>query len=418
MSTSANSLLTAINATTLPIQLCYLKSIVFLLSTPLSVVESYAFHFSYSDGNPQMSVQGLTTKQDVMSSTIALLVNLSSLVHKLDPLPKNILLSMKLLYYESTPKLYQPPGFVHSNDTPTLFGNRIGSLETGFHAVGLQLSSTLDPSTQDIICDLQGIDRRASDHVSDQCFSDASVDLMDLEASQGTLKLFSSDISLLSSIQDSQGSRDSLQGSLQTSLQASQDSLQNSFQEKASSPLIPSSPIRFQNQETLELEDQSLNLQKSPQPITQENAITLSQHDLKCICDSYYSDPEMLLCSKCNSASHIPCYGYNSPFDPRIPSKFQCNNCSSSPSFQLIALKRRCLASLYKDYLNGIKNSLVFKDLFGIGNMTCKVLFEWLKKDGFIEVDGHWRKGYKVVVNQDVKEKVLYWFSDNCLDQV
>ncbi|NXO62327.1 HORM2 protein, partial [Phainopepla nitens] len=127
---------------------------VFLLFSG-TVTEMYQFKFKYKKKVPQMDISsnrrefvaGLGSK-DVKQASRLLLRTLYLLMQDLGPLPNDITLSMKLLYYnEVTPKDYQPPGF-KEDDSPgdLLFAGdpinlRVGSVSTDFHFMKVRVTT-------------------------------------------------------------------------------------------------------------------------------------------------------------------------------------------------------------------------------------------------------------------------------------
>uniref|UniRef100_A0A8C9KXK8 HORMA domain-containing protein n=2 Tax=Serinus canaria TaxID=9135 RepID=A0A8C9KXK8_SERCA len=115
----------------------------------------YQFKFKYKNKVPQMDISsnhrefvtGLCSK-DVKQASRLLLRTLYLLMQDLGPLPNDITLSMKLLYYNHvTPKDYQPPGF-KEDDSPgdLLFAGdpinlKVGSVSTDFHLMKVRVTT-------------------------------------------------------------------------------------------------------------------------------------------------------------------------------------------------------------------------------------------------------------------------------------
>ncbi|NXM64404.1 HORM2 protein, partial [Illadopsis cleaveri] len=121
----------------------------------VSVTEMYQFKFKYKKKVPQMDissnhgefVSGLCSK-DVKQASRLLLRTLYLLMQDLGPLPNDITLSMKLLYYNDvTPKDYQPPGFKEDGSPgDILFAGdpvnlRVGSVSTDFHLMKVRVTT-------------------------------------------------------------------------------------------------------------------------------------------------------------------------------------------------------------------------------------------------------------------------------------
>ncbi|NXD99388.1 HORM2 protein, partial [Chaetorhynchus papuensis] len=120
-----------------------------------TVTELYQFKFKYKKKVPQMDISsnhgefvtGLCS-EDVKQASRLLLRTLYLLMQDLGPLPNDITLTMKLLYYKDvTPKDYQPPGFKEdASPGDLLFGGdpinlRVGSVSTDFHLMKVRVTT-------------------------------------------------------------------------------------------------------------------------------------------------------------------------------------------------------------------------------------------------------------------------------------
>ncbi|NWY38001.1 HORM2 protein, partial [Sylvia atricapilla] len=133
----------------------YVSGVFFKFFNGVSFTEMYQFKFKYKKKVPQMDISsnhrefvaGLCSK-DVKQASRLLLRALYLLMQDLGPLPNDITLSMKLLYYNDvTPKDYQPPGF-KEDDRPgdMLFAGdpvnlRVGSVSTDFHLMKVRVTT-------------------------------------------------------------------------------------------------------------------------------------------------------------------------------------------------------------------------------------------------------------------------------------
>ncbi|XP_061226466.1 HORMA domain-containing protein 2 isoform X1 [Neopsephotus bourkii] len=122
---------------------------------PETVTELYQFKFKYKKEVPQMDiisnqvncVDGASS-EDVKQASRLLIRKLYLLMQNLGPLPSDVTLTMKLLYYNDvTPDDYQPPGFkaegsrgdlLFDGDPVTL---RVGSVSTGFHLIKVRVTT-------------------------------------------------------------------------------------------------------------------------------------------------------------------------------------------------------------------------------------------------------------------------------------
>jgi len=106
----------------------YLKNMIIGIydnpNDPETVIESYTFKFSYEeDGSVDIyrndkKITCAYSTEETKKATIKLLRTLIILTNTLPTLPSNVMMTMKLFYYdEVTPKDYEPPGFKPSEET-------------------------------------------------------------------------------------------------------------------------------------------------------------------------------------------------------------------------------------------------------------------------------------------------------------
>ncbi|XP_010158233.1 PREDICTED: HORMA domain-containing protein 2-like, partial [Eurypyga helias] len=122
---------------------------------PETVTELYQFKFKYKKGVPQMDiisdqrnvVNGVCS-EDVKQASRLLIRKLYLLMQNLGPLPSDVTLTMRLLYYNDvTPKDYQPPGFKEDGSSGDLFFDgdpvslRVGSVSSEFHLMKVRVTT-------------------------------------------------------------------------------------------------------------------------------------------------------------------------------------------------------------------------------------------------------------------------------------
>ncbi|KAG4301612.1 hypothetical protein PCK1_002097 [Pneumocystis canis] len=149
----------------------YLSSILFAIyfdpNDSTNIFESYTFNFSYcgQDKKPIMNVvnskgekQNFGVEEEYAKRCIQLLLrNLITLTQNLSPLPenKNRYITMKLFYTDATPHDYQPPmfrdctmekpfTFAVDPENTSFYKQTAGSMDTGFHAITLKITSIAD----------------------------------------------------------------------------------------------------------------------------------------------------------------------------------------------------------------------------------------------------------------------------------
>ncbi|NWT44867.1 HORM2 protein, partial [Chroicocephalus maculipennis] len=129
---------------------------IFLMEFPSQMTELYQFKFKYKKEVPQMDiisnqmnfVNGACSEEDIKQASRLLIRKLYLLMQNLGPLPNDITLTMKLLYYNDvTPNDYQPPGFKEDGSPGDLFFDgepvnlRVGSVSTGFHLMKVRVTT-------------------------------------------------------------------------------------------------------------------------------------------------------------------------------------------------------------------------------------------------------------------------------------
>ncbi|XP_037236778.1 HORMA domain-containing protein 2 isoform X5 [Falco rusticolus] len=114
----------------------------------LQIVKWIQGCFDALEKNNQMNFMNGVCSEDVKQASRLLICKLYLLMQNLGPLPNDIILTMKLLYYNDvTPKDYQPPGFKEDDSSGDLFFDgdpvnlSIGSVSTGFHLMKVRVTT-------------------------------------------------------------------------------------------------------------------------------------------------------------------------------------------------------------------------------------------------------------------------------------
>ncbi|XP_015733483.1 HORMA domain-containing protein 2 isoform X3 [Coturnix japonica] len=122
---------------------------------PETVTELYQFKFKYKKEVPEMDIISNKTNfvngvcsEDMKQASSLLIRKLYLLMQNLGPLPNDITLTMKLLYYNDvTPDDYQPPGFKKDDKSGDLLFDgdpvnlKVGSFSTGFHTLKVKVTT-------------------------------------------------------------------------------------------------------------------------------------------------------------------------------------------------------------------------------------------------------------------------------------
>ncbi|XP_012869717.1 PREDICTED: HORMA domain-containing protein 2 [Dipodomys ordii] len=122
---------------------------------PEKVTEIYQFKFKYTKYGATMDFDSSNTSfdsrgssEDIKRASILLIRKLYILMQNLEPLPNDVILTMKLHYYNAvTPHDYQPPGFKEAvNSHFLLFDGdpvnmHVGVVSTGFHKLKVKVTT-------------------------------------------------------------------------------------------------------------------------------------------------------------------------------------------------------------------------------------------------------------------------------------
>ncbi|NXF99844.1 HORM1 protein, partial [Sakesphorus luctuosus] len=135
----------------------YLRQIVLAVynhpEDPQTVTECYQFKFKYTHTGPLLdfgSKDGSDSPiscADTKRASVLLIRKIFVLMQTLSPLPNDVCLTMKLLYYdEVTPPDYQPPGFKEAEYEGLMFNEEpmylnVGEVPTPFHMLKLKITT-------------------------------------------------------------------------------------------------------------------------------------------------------------------------------------------------------------------------------------------------------------------------------------
>ncbi|XP_057600067.1 HORMA domain-containing protein 2 isoform X1 [Hippopotamus amphibius kiboko] len=122
---------------------------------PEKVTEIYQFKFKYTKEGAAMDFNSSSTRfengtksEDIKKASVLLIRKLYLLMQNLGPLPNDVILTMKLHYYNAvTPNDYHPPGFKEGvNSHFLLFEGepvnlQVGMVSTGFHNMKVKVTT-------------------------------------------------------------------------------------------------------------------------------------------------------------------------------------------------------------------------------------------------------------------------------------
>lgn len=350
----------------------YLKTLIVGIyvdpNDPETVIESYTFRFSYqNDGAVDIyrndkKISCAYTAEETKKATIKLLRTLIVLTNTLSPLPDNVMMTMKLLYFdEATPADYEPPGFKPSNDN--IFGFQeeatnvsVGSVSTSFHTVKLRIKSS---STQF--------------DVHEETLGDCQDETMDTD-------------------------------------QLITDPLQKDTSEKNNKKEKQAEEKEI---DTKEKKDSSLDLnEKQSEKDDSESANTEANEDefkVRCPCGCNEDDGLMIMCGNCKFWQHGVCFLVTN--EDKAPENHTCDICTklgdpdlrptdpqlcemSSITVQATCLWRRAL-TVCTEFKRIVAPD--FAHRLGVENTVAQGLINRLEKEGFITKTGKGKKLGKVV---------------------
>ncbi|KAM5129358.1 HORMA domain-containing protein 1 [Mantella aurantiaca] len=134
----------------------YLRMMVLAIYTdiddPETVTECYQFKFKYTSSGAAMDFSSgkgssISASSDVKKTSVMLIRKLYMLMQNMGPLPNDVCLTMKLLYYdEVTPADYQPPGFKEGSSDGFVFEGDpiylgVGDVATPFHTMKVRVTT-------------------------------------------------------------------------------------------------------------------------------------------------------------------------------------------------------------------------------------------------------------------------------------
>lgn len=120
---------------------------------PDTVIESYTFKFSYKNTaemdvyRNEKKIGSADSVLETKKATIRLLRTMVVLTQTLKSLPDDVMLTMKLLYYDDcTPTDYEPPGFKPAQSDSFVFEEepmniKVGDVATQFHTIKMRIKT-------------------------------------------------------------------------------------------------------------------------------------------------------------------------------------------------------------------------------------------------------------------------------------
>ncbi|KAG4301694.1 hypothetical protein PCANB_001869 [Pneumocystis canis] len=447
----------------------YLSSILFAIyfdpNDSTNIFESYTFNFSYygQDKKPIMNVvnskgekQNFGVEEEYAKRCIQLLLrNLITLTQNLSPLPenKNRYITMKLFYTDTTPQDYQPPmfrdctmekpfTFAVDPENTSFYKQTAGSMDTGFHAITLKITSIADA-----VSECKSYEEYYNKQVKTLNAEDDSSKIKPLGAIQKNDQIFilnspkksqycheplsQQNLSNKSSLMHFDNQYEKENAAIKemltihtqdSELEATQPLESNFSQLTQNLPFVQSrSPFKndsakAKSQKTREISEGLqinnknfsitkntskliLNFQKEIELNEEKKRLTHLRNTTKgvnedmnaihCECGDIAEDGDMIQCYVCQSWVHAWCYGFISGNDERLPDDHSCYSCllqKSEPilyeSMKDLALFRRALMIVWEEGLP--KNIIEFSDRLGCNRQNANQILKRLLQEGFI----------------------------------
>ncbi|XP_025087650.1 HORMA domain-containing protein 2-like isoform X2 [Pomacea canaliculata] len=343
---------------------------------PNTIIESYTFKFSYSTQcgvdvyHNEQKISSMHTTEKTKKETIQLLRTIIVLTQSLQPLPDNVMMTMKLLYYdEITPSDYEPPGFQPSDHDSFRFEEeplniKLGDVSTPFHGIKMRIKT--DKKQFDIR------DNETEETGEGQTISNSGLDKeQEYEQKQENGK------------QTESAKNPHMMGS---SLPCS---------EKADIPSIsPGMPEK--NRNTSNAMDTTTSKDKE-------------EYIVRCPCGKNEDDGLMIVCEVCNLWQHAVCFCILE--EEQAPEEHICDSCAkagaehkkatdpyltelSAIGAQATCLWRRALVAC-TEFTRLLPNQLAVR--LGIETTVAQGLMNRLEKEGFIRYQNKGRRLGKVV---------------------
>ncbi|XP_059168488.1 HORMA domain-containing protein 1-like [Physella acuta] len=352
----------------------YLKTLIIGIyvdpNNPETVIESYTFKFAYNnDGEVDIyrndkKISSAYSAEETKKATIRLLRTLIILTNTLTSLPDNVMMTMKLFYYDVTPLDYEPPGFKASNDHALHFIEEttniaIGEVATPFHTVKMRVKTG---------------SKQFEVHEN-------PIEEMDQEMAE---------VSICNSGLDNEANNQNEAVEKEKIVSNKKEPISEPNPANHSSPLKPDkSPVR-------------------PETIEEEFSV-------RCPCGCNEDDGLMVMCANCNFWQHAVCFQIIS--EENAPTDHICDLCAKPGNSKLeptdphlcglssFAVQATCL------WRRALLTSLEFKTLvapqlarrLSIENTVAQGLINRLEKEGFLSSSNRGKRLGKIVLTEKIK---------------
>ncbi|OWF50585.1 HORMA domain-containing protein 1-like [Mizuhopecten yessoensis] len=372
---------------------------------PDTVIESYTFKFSYKNSaemdvyRNEKKIASTDSVLETKKATIRLLRTMVVLTQTLKSLPDDVMLTMKLLYYDDyTPADYEPPGFKPAQTDTFVFDEepmniKVGDVSTQFHTIKMRIKTDSkqfelkdDPAE---VGDKENVEGQAQEE--DTCMVESEKEEMEQEE------------------QEVQECKSDVYSFINDDVQTEKVPLRGKQSKKCHTPdaVVPTEMPAMPGST-----DRAIDTTGS-----QKSQISVQDEDLgvRCPCGCYEDDGLMILCAICNAWQHGVCFLVQSEND--APTRHICDICGepgnqekeptdpylntlSSIGVQATCLWRRALMATSE--MNRVIGPNLARRL-GVEMAVAQGLMNRLEKEGFIRNAGKGKRLGKIVE----KSKIL-----------
>ncbi|XP_033751902.1 HORMA domain-containing protein 1-like [Pecten maximus] len=384
---------------------------------PDTVIESYTFKFSYKNTaemdvyRNEKKIASADSVLETKKATIRLLRTMVVLTQTLKSLPDDVMLTMKLLYYDDcTPADYEPPGFKPAQSDTFVFDEepmniKVGDVSTQFHTIKMRIKTD---SKQFELKD-DAVEEEDKEKVESPVQEEMCVEVPDRELmEQEDQEIIEGDV--YSFNEDSSTEKISLLGKQSKKCRTPDAVVPTEM------PAMPGSTDRAID---------TTGSQKSQMSAQDE------EMGVRCPCGCNEDDGLMILCAVCNTWQHGVCFLVQCETD--APARHICEVCGepgnqdkeptdpylntlSAIGIQATCLWRRALMATSE--MNRVIGPNLARRL-GVEMTVAQGLMNRLEKEGFIRNAGKGKRLGKMVEKSKILNEGIprYFKKKNCQPQ-
>jgi len=368
---------------------------------PDTVIEQYSFKFAYGDGTGidiyrnGTKITTATSDKETKNATIRLLRTIVLLSQTLSPLPDDVMMTMKLLYYDDvTPEDYNPPGFkeaecdeFHFKEEPMSI--KVGDVSTQYHSFKLRIKSS-NHDLQDMM-EEGAAEEAIVPHEGEQVDQ-----LIDDDEAPSIYK------------DEEDKKKENIEKENVEAEREEKEPLQEENEEVEAS---------FQSPEALSVSRPNTRNSTPASSMIQGEIDQSEDMVTKCCCGINEDDGLMILCAVCNTWQHATCYAVLKPED--APESHYCVECVKScddytctdeplaaiadmTKIKADCLWRRTLVSVLE--ATRILAPNLSKRL-GVPVAIATSLLNRLEKEGFVKAGGKAKRFGKLVQKEEIMSR-------------